>query len=451
MINGAGKMRIGIIGSEQFYQEIELLKINYPHVEFIPFLYTSPLEAYRLISPNKEKVDVFLFSGIIPYLYSKEVIREENITATFVPFSQLMVSLSLFRLVHQKNIPFDRISMDLPDRKDVIDVLTHLNEQNSVKHILDYPWIYQDEKTNYHTINVQEFVRFHERLYQLSEVDYCLTSIHAVYDLLKRKNIPAMFMIQTKSSTIQGIEDAITLGEMKKQRKSQIAVLKIDIHGLEENHDNDKQQIKREIEEMSRHLNGKLVTEEHGKWRIYTTRGALDMFLNKDSNKNIIRHPNANVYVGIGYGSSLKSAEQNAEDALLYAIKRKSSTGMNVWLIDESKRLMPINVLNRPEKTQAHHIKGDTHSVKQLAEEIGLSIKNVNRMIDFLAYYPDQTFTADDFANYFHITRRTAERIIKPFYDHQLLIHVGEEKPFEKGRPRIVYSPHIKLKSIIRD
>jgi hypothetical protein len=444
-------MRIGIIGSEQFYQEIEMLKINYPHVEFIPFLYTSPLEAYRLISPNKEKVAVFLFSGIIPYFYSKEVIREENITATFVPFSQLMVSLSLFRLVHQKNIPFDRISMDLPDRKDVIDVLAHLNEQHSVKHILDYPWIYQNEKTNHHTINVQEFVSFHERLYELSEVDYCLTSIHAVYDELKRKNIPAMFMIQTKSSTIQGIEDAIALGEMKKQRQSQIAVLNIEVHGLEEMCDSDKQQFNREIGEMSRHLNGKLVKEEYGKWKIYTTRGALDLYNQKNWSNTIFRHPNPNIYVGIGYGPSLKNAEQNAEDALLYAIKKKSSTGINIWLIDESKRLMPIDVLNRPENTKAHLIKGDTHSVKRLAEQTGLSIKNVNRMIDFLAYYPDQTFTADDFANYFHITRRTAERIIKPFYDHQLLINTGEEKPFEKGRPRIVYSPNIKLKSIIRD
>jgi predicted transcriptional regulator len=451
MITGVGKMRIGIIGSEQFYQEIELLKVNYPHVEFIPFLYTSPLEANKLISPNKEKVDVFLFSGIIPYFYSKEVIREENITATFVPFSQLMVSLSLFQLVHQKNIPFDRISLDLPDRKDVIDVLAHLNEQHSVKHIIDYPWIYQNEKTNHHTINVQEFVRFHERLYELSEVDYCLTSIHAVFDELKRKKIPAMFMIQTKSSTIQGIEDAIELGEMKKQRQSQIAVLNIDIHGMEDLHDSDKQKINHEIEEMSRYLNGKLVTEEHEKWRIYTTRGALDLFLNKDSLKEMFHHPNTNVYVGIGYGPSLKSAEQNAEDALLYAIKKNFSTGMNVWLIDESKRLMPIDILTDPENTKAHLIKGDTNSVKQLAEEIGLSIKNVNRMLDFLACYPESTFTADDFANYFHITRRTAERIIKPFYDHQLLINVGEEKPFEKGRPRIVYSSHVKLRSIIRD
>jgi hypothetical protein len=451
MFTGAGKMRIGIIGSEQFYQEIELLKVNYPRAEFIPFLYTSPLEAYKLISPNKEKVDVFLFSGIIPYFYSKEVIREENITATFVPFSQLMVSLSLFRLVHQKNIPFDRISIDLPDRKDVIDVLTHLSEENSVKHILDYPWIYHNDKSNHHTINVQEFVRFHERLYELSEVDYCLTSIHAVYDELKRKNIPAMFMIQTKSSTIQGIEDAIALGELKKQRQSQIAVLNIEIHCLEEMRESDNQPFNREIEEMSRHLNGRLVTEERFNWKIYTTRGALDFYNHEDCFKKMIHHPKTNVYVGIGYGLSLKSAEQNAEDALLYAIKKKSSTGINVWLIDESKRLMPIDVINGPEYTNAHLIKGDTHSVKRLAEEIGLSIKNVNRMIDFLAYYPDPTFTADDFANFYHITRRTAERIIKPFYDHQLLINVGEEKPFEKGRPRIVYMPHSKLKSIIRD
>jgi hypothetical protein len=260
-----------------------------------------------------------------------------------------------------------------------------------------------------------------------------------------------MFMIQTKSSTIQGIEDAIALGEMKKQRQSQIAVLNIEVHGLEKMRDSDKQQIDCEIEEMSRHLNGKLITEEHGKWKIYTTRGALDFYNHEDCFKKMIHHPKTNVYVGIGYGPSLKNAEQNAEDALLYAIKKKSSTGMNIWLIDESKRLMPIDVLNSPENTKAHLIKGDTHSVKRLAEQTGLSIKNVNRMIDFLAYYPNQTFTADDFANYYHITRRTAERIIKPFYDHQLLIHVGEEKPFEKGRPRIVYSPHIKLKSIIRD
>jgi hypothetical protein len=29
----------------------------------------------------------------------------------------------------------------------------------------------------------------------------------------------------------------------------------------------------------------------------------------------MISHPNTNLCVGIGYGSSLKSAEQNAEDA----------------------------------------------------------------------------------------------------------------------------------------
>jgi hypothetical protein len=220
---------------------------------------------------------------------------------------------------------------------------------------------------------------------------------------------------------------------------------------LEEMCDSDKQQFNREIEEMSRHLNGKLVKGERCNWKIYTTRGALDFYNNEDRIKKMIRHFNTNVYMGIGYGFSLKIAEQNAEDALLYAIKKKSSTGMNVWLIDESKRLMPIDILTGPENTKAHLIKGDTLSVKRLAEEIGLSIKNVNRMIDFIAYYPEPTFTADDFANYFHITRRTAERIIKPFYAHQLLINVGEEKPFEKGRPRIVYSSHSKLKSIIRD
>jgi hypothetical protein len=184
-----------------------------------------------------------------------------------------------------------------------------------------------------------------------------------------------MFMIQTKSSTIQGIEDAIALGEIKKQRQSQIAVLNLDIHGLEEMPDSDKQQFNREIEEMSRHLNGKLVTEEQGKWKIYTTRGALDFYNNEDWIKKMIRHPKTNIYMGIGYGPSLKNAEQNAEDALLYALKKKSSTGINVWLIDESKRLMPIDIINGPENTNAHLIKGDTHSVKRLAEEIGFKYK----------------------------------------------------------------------------
>jgi hypothetical protein len=56
-----------------------------------------------------------------------------------------------------------------------------------------------------------------------------------------------------------------------------------------------------EIEEMSRHLNGKLVTEERFNWKIYTTRGTLDFYNNEDRVKKMIRHLNTNVYVEENY------------------------------------------------------------------------------------------------------------------------------------------------------
>jgi hypothetical protein len=55
---------------------------------------------------------------------------------------------------------------------------------------------------------------------------------------------------------------------------------------------------------------------------------------------------------------------------MIYAIKKKSSTGINVWLIDESKRLMPIDFLNGSEKTKAHLIKDEPFRSKDWQKKL---------------------------------------------------------------------------------
>lgn len=445
-------MKIGIVGSAHFQKEIKAIESKFSNVTMIPYIYETPSEAPKIIQTHQEEVDAFLLAGSVPYFYTMEIIQLEQIPVAVARVTPLCIGISLFRLVHYEQVPFQRISLDLPNKELLHSVLIHLNEQDNMKHVLDYPWIFQNTgKGGGRSIEIERFVNFHKQLYEAGKVDFCLTSIHAVHDELCRQNIPSMYVVQTHHSLIQGMNDAISIIAKSRFKKSQVAVWSIEMK--RENERRVPNDMISRMEQFTRSLNGKLLNVTESEWKIITTRGMLEgkrkkERLLKDFEK--LAFKGEKILAGIGFGWSLAQAELHSKEALAYAAKKHALQTAVMCELDENKQLTEIFFSSSQPSSKSHTIKNDNQLIENMAKTLGTSLKNTTRMIDFLRFYPGEFFTADELANYLTVSRRSAERIIKIFYDHGFLLISGEEKLFDKGRARAVYVPSNDVKNILK-
>ncbi|MFB1083066.1 hypothetical protein [Jeotgalibacillus sp. JSM ZJ347] len=415
-------MKIGVIGSRQFLEDIEKLKERYREVSFYPYLYESPDEAESIIRSVEEKMDVWLFSGIIPYFYARSAVKQKKLLYTFAPFTEIMVALSLFKLFYQEGITMSRVSLDLPDQRTIHGVLKQLGADHEVKFIKDYAWIYK-ELSEQKTLDLDAFVNYHRSLYESGETLIALTSIHAVYDQLLSLGVPARYMIQAESATLEGIEKAIQIGRLEQEKKSQVAVIKVD------------GSYKAINDPFIRLLNG-TVTQQDDSWNLYSTRGAVEENFDAEQLLGAGDIP----VIGIGFGQTLRRAELHAHDALQYAKKHQHS-GPAVYLLNDKDVLLDWNAEH---KVQIK-VKSDSVDVLRIAEEIDLAAKAVHLFLSFIIDGDAPAFTANDFAAYTGKSRRSAERMIKKFVEFQYIQHAGTERPYDQGRPRAVYRATEKL------
>jgi predicted transcriptional regulator len=442
-------MKIGIVGSGHFHREMKAVESQFSHVTMIPYIYETPAEASDIVHTHQSEVDAFLLAGSVPYFYAKERIRTEKISAAVARLTPLCISVSLFRLVHYEQVPFSRISFDLPNKEVLNMVLVHLDEKESMKHVFDYPWIFQENGRS--SMAIEEFVSFHQQLYEAGKVDVCLTSIHAVHDALCRRNIRSMYVVQTHQSIIQGMKDAISISAQARLKKSQVAVWSIEAKG--EDGQPVGENIGAKLAEFTRSLNGKLMHVSESEWKIITTRGMFEEApkrerLLKDFEQLAFRR--GRVAAGVGFGWSLAQAELHSQEALAYIGKKHASEAAVVCELDENKQLTETFFSGSQPSFKFHSTKNDDHLIRNLSQTLGVSLKNTMRMMDFLRFYPEELFTADDFANYLHVSRRSAERMIKIFHEHGFLVITGEEKLFDKGRARALYGPNAELKNILK-
>ncbi len=68
-----------------------------------------------------------------------------------------------------------------------------------------------------------------------------------------------------------------------------------------------------------------------------------------------------------------------------------------------------------------------------------MSAKNLKLMKQFIGMNNNRPFSAAELAEYMNLSRRSAERIISRLIDNNYLLFIGEEHPYNQGRPRKVY------------
>ncbi|MFD1929108.1 hypothetical protein ACFSFY_13780 [Sporosarcina siberiensis] len=429
--------KIAFFGSASLAKRV----LNYvsfvPDIKVTPFVYQSPEEIGTLIS-EAHSFDVYLFSGILPYYITKKNLGVLDKPFTFIADTELNIAMTLLDIKNKKVAELDRISFDIPNRASLDVVISSLDIQPKPVFVFEYPWI-SNEFTR--PFPFSEVLNTHIVLWNTKKIDFVVTSIHALHDELLQLNIPCMRMIDPEKNIIDALLEAKNLAILQQTEHSQVAAGFVSLSTINvskiplESHDF----LDEKLKSLSKIISCTVQKLEDKSYALYGTKGGIEYLLTNLEFLNDIKiyahQKNIEISIGFGFGMTIIEAESNAKIALSYSDSKKNKSLLSVHTVTKDKIVMESGD-NKPK----HFILfSQDENFIQLAKEIGISVTNLNKMIQFTNSRPINRFTSSDIVSYFEITKRSAERMLKKFSDCGYLEIIGEEQPFQHGRPRSVY------------
>lgn len=430
------KVKIGIIGPSDSIERIMLVGKEFRNVEMFAFPYTILEEIDLIINKNKGAVDQWMFSGQVPFTYAmSQELLQKNEGGFAELFGSSFLGTLLEAQVKERKI-FETVSLDTI-RQDRIEMNRDFFSLQAINfHSYPYEGI----------VPVEDLVSFHEELYESEKIEVAFTCIQAVYRKLKELNIPCYRVIPSDLAILSTLEILIERAHSLRYRKSQIAILGIEvIHtkaSLEEMHYSHKMKIK-ELElkrimlRFAEEVNGSFVQFGDGLFLLFTTRGELEWHIEGESLLQLVEdihvQSGLKIRLGLGFGESVLAAEENVRQAFHHAREQKSST---LVCVNEEREVTEF--LGSSDKLSFHSRSHGQEWEEQL-KDLTISPTIVSRIRSLAQYYQKDVVTSQDLASWLKSTERNARRILTEMERSGLIKVAGEEQSGHRGRPRKIY------------
>lgn len=431
-----------MFGSKFLIDQIIEFGDKNPNLEFLTFYYDSLQEVSKLVEKTTG-YDVLLFTGPVPYYLSLTTIKKKGLPATYISMDEFVVILSLYQVRQQFHQQAERLSFDIEDTNYVESVFKELQLPMDSIFIKEYRPEIEKSAVEF---DVEKIVQHHYALWQQQKIDLVLTTISTVYDRLTALGVNCYRMLIPEKKMKDKLDDAFKQGELMRTRKSQIAVGIVSIDAYEMTvRELGKNEVTSNVLELHQLLlqfghdiDATVTYLGEEKFIIYSTKGALNYVTNQFQNLPIVKKISEllhiNVSVGFGIGFTANEAEENAQTALHYAKEIKGQSSCFI-VTDEKLVVGPLN-----DNAKNFHLRTDDSLVLSIAKLTGISVKNVSKILMFKEVRGSKQFTSIELSEHLQLTRRSSDRILKRLLDNKLVEVVGEEQPYQKGRPRAVYS-----------
>ncbi|KXH86742.1 transcriptional regulator [Sporosarcina sp. HYO08] len=406
---------------------------QFPEFSCISISYWRDEEILEKLHANKMNVDMWLFSGQIPYSYAK---KRANLSQPmfYVPSSGSSLYKTLLHIAHQQKIAFNQLSFDTfhPSELERIFLESEIDVQPVyLKH-------YEEE------IPTDEVVRYHYELWTEGKTKAAVTCLKNAQHELMKLGVPAFRVLPTQSAIISSLALIRQTQKTLHFKDSQIAVQMIEFDSFasltKDTFSTDeiyKIEIKltEKLLEYTKKINGSLKSAGPGRYMIFTTRGLLQEIT---QNFTVIPAPTIlhlteddAVTCGIGIGQTAYEAEVNAGIALLHAKSHDKGSWMAVF--DNKKITGP---LGKPEQLI---YKMNSEKLQLLSQQTSLSVVTLSKLESIMKKIGKSEMSAHDLAHYMQIVPRSARRILTELEEKGLAQVVAEETLHPRGRPRKVY------------
>ncbi len=404
-------------------------------MEAIPFIYKKAMEAPHLVE-KAFMCDVYLFLEALPYLYAQHKITKKRLPTIQVAFDEYMILTSFYHLknVHQEALR--RLSIDVVDSRHVSEVLSELNLSDETI----YTVTYQQETT----IDIDQIVTYHQKLWDAGKIDYVLTSLHEVKESLQAKGIPTYQMVVPKINIEKAIEECKSIATLNTSKSAQIVAGYVRIKNRETIAEQKGAEQLHELQlrlyqillKFGHKTYASVLTNNDNQYVIFGTRGVLDHITNHYRDFPLLKEMESVLHTPIEIGFGLGLTARQAEDHAKLALDACSRDDISSCYIvnDRQETIGPLGVRKHFDTSQLY---------QALIHKAKLNNELSYNFIDFVQLRNNEPFSSNDIANYYRVTKRSAERTVNKLLSGNVIKVVGKEKPYVKGRPRKLFQINV--------
>lgn len=406
-------MNIGIIGADDSVDKIiELVEKEYEDINFISFRHNEIENIDEIFSEIPQDIDGIFATGI--GVYNKLQSFNFNCPISYAKHGSIGL-LKTFFDVYNENLDLKNknISFDIIDEQSVSDIIKEFDIPIN-NYYVPCPDNYKSESF---------YLENHLKLYRDKKVDYIFTSFGYIYSLLKNLNIPVYRIYPSNIDIKSNIDSLIRNINLVKLNKKSLLVYKFNILSKE-----NKSYIKSILTEYANLIEG-LITEYSDNSLIiisnknfYNEIDCLYLiyaFLNK---KNI-----SNILVGLGTGTTLTKAIDNAEIAI-------ENTNSSDWLyFYDGNVLKKYDQYNTNYKTKYL----SDEKIQNISEKTGIRTKHIQIIDLSIVNLNRNIFTSSELSDLLGLTVRSANRIMNTLVKNNFAEFIDNSSFNESiGRPK---------------
>ncbi|WP_068673959.1 hypothetical protein [Oceanobacillus sp. Castelsardo] len=420
-------VKVAVFGREESIIKLSEIANRENTIEIVPFTYRVESETIELIE-RAFICDVYIFTEALSFLFVKDKIKRKRLPAILVRHDEHMTLTNLF-LKRDAGLSLNRFSIDIDNEDVVNEVLHDLKINNDEIYIYDYGL-----KTEH---SIDSIVDHHSKLWLEGKIDYVITSVKSVVDKLRVMDIPVHSMITPEANLRKVVEQAKSIIRFDSNISAQVVSGHIQIK------DPDtipKQKLKELMEKLlgilekfSKKTDVSIYQGNDYEFILFGTKALIHHLTNHYRDFPLLREIKSElkVPVNIGYGFGL-TAKQSSINVGIALETCNEADDTSCYIVNERQEIIgPIGVKKEFDASKLYHA---------LIHKARLNNELSYNFIDFIRNRNNEPFSSNDIANYYKVTKRSAERTVNKLLSGDVIRVSGEERPYQKGRPRKLFT-----------
>ncbi len=433
------KIKLGIVGHRGSIARIrDIIHAHFNDIEIVEIIFEEYSQTTNLINYLKvqeKNLNGILFTGKIPY----EIVNNQMISIK--PWSyikrendQLIRTFLEAKLLYQYDV--QNISIDSYSQEAVETIYEELNiKKNDYKAFVSTTNI-----LNSHLLEILK--EFHANNYFNNHVSVCITGILSIYEHLFSKGIPCIMIEPTTEAIKQAIQQFRLKHEFSVVEDRQIVVISIEIDMPNEYsliNENEyqlmlnKMKVTEEIYLFAQKIQAAVVEIGFRGYLLFSTKKILEIETNNINDLKILASVSLNtantISMGVGYGITAREAKYNANQGM---IKARNEGGNKGYLVFYNKYIGPI-ISEKTLKTE--EINAIDASYLRIADKAEISINTIYKLHCVMEQSKKNSFTSIELAEELGISVRSVNRILSKLELNGYIEQVGKKVVSGAGRP----------------
>ncbi|WP_152656964.1 hypothetical protein [Oceanobacillus sp. CFH 90083] len=414
-------IKLGVLGEKTIVHRVQEIAKQFPSIEFLPFILPEPYNAVERIE-GAMMCDVLLFTDHCSYQEAlKQKYRQTMVYIEYDEYSMLSSILHNAKLSKKKCI-----SIDYPEALKQADFTHDIA-------VTEYALI----STSYNQqepIDVQKLIDFHKRNFFEKKTDLILTSRRYVYHKLLQEGLPVHCISISDKCIFQALKKAVQTLEVKNYSTNPVVTgilfLKesLPIHIHHQIHT----EIRKYLSDFCQKYDAILLPSKDNHYFIIGTSKLMKAIQSSYRDFPLLREVEelAGGPVGLAFGLGLNplSSQNNAYIALEACRSNQNSLS---YLVNEcQEKIGPLGQRKNIDTNKLFHT---------LVHQARLNNELSYLFIQFIIERNNEPFSSNDIANFYQVSKRSAERTVKKLLSGDIIKVSGKESPYSKGRPRKLF------------